>query len=332
MFRFLALLLLSLTLAACRGGGQTQPGPSVVTPSSSANVAEEPGATSAAGPTVAGAIVRIGVSTGTLRYGGIERSYRVFVPRAVSAGEALPLVVGLHGGLGSGAQFASTTQFEALAESEGFFAVFPDGVGRTWNGGRCCGQAARQDVDDVGFLAALIEQLALELPLDPERVFMTGHSNGAIMAWRFGCERADLVAAIAPVAGSLEVRSCAPVRGVSLLAIHGDADQNHPLEGGRGTRSIAGVDFTSAAESMRLWTEGAGCDSAPVRTPAQGVTTTDAWESCDEGARAILTVIHGADHPWPGGTVLAPEIQGEPSQALNATEVVWGFFESLGAR
>ncbi len=332
MFRLLLpLLLLSISLLACRDNADpsSRGSSSTAAPSATATEAEQPATTGTPAPTVAGAIVPVGVSSGTLEHGGIDRSYRLYVPGAVSGEQPAALVVGLHGGLGSGEQFASNTGFETLAESEGFIAVFPDGVGRTWNGGRCCGQAARQGIDDVGFLAALIEKLAAELPMDRGRVYMTGHSNGAIMAWRFACERADLVAAVAPVAGSLEIPSCPATRGVHLLAIHGDADRNHPLEGGRGERSIAGVDFTSVAESMNTWTQAMACDPEPERVPAQGATTVDGWLNCRDGAEAILTVIHDADHPWPGGTVLVPELQGEPSQAVDATEVVWDFFEAV---
>ena len=239
------------------------------------------------------------------------------------------MVVGLHGGLGSGDQFASNSQFEKTAEAEHFVAVFPDGLRNTWNGGGCCGFASRTKVDDVGFLAALIGDLEKRLPVDPGRVFMTGHSNGAIMALRFGCERADLVKAIAPVAGSLEVPSCNPSRGVSLLAIHGDADQNHPIDGGQGPRSIAGVPFTSMATTLQRWADGMTCSQPPaVRT--DGPLTTSEWSGCRDGAVMRYIVIAGADHPWPGSAPnkLNP-LQGTPSQALDATQTVWDFFASL---
>ncbi|MGH2607656.1 MAG: alpha/beta hydrolase family esterase [Tepidiformaceae bacterium] len=329
MFRLLALLLLALALLACRGEPRPQPITSTATTMPGDAAVGQTTGTAGAVPTVRGGIVRLGAFTGALTHDGTERSYRLFVPRAVMAGEMIPLVVGLHGGLGSGAQFASTTGFEAFAESEGFVAAFPDGVGRTWNGGRCCGQAARQAIDDVGFLAALIEKLADELPIDRERVFMAGHSNGAIMAWRFACERADLVAAIVPVAGSLEIPACTAADGVNLLAIHGDADQNHPIQGGRGARSIAGVDFTSVATSLLIWTSGMGCDNYPSAVVTEGALSTSSFARCRDGVTADSLVIAGADHPWPGSTVLAPQIQGEPSQAIDATLVAWEFFERV---
>jgi polyhydroxybutyrate depolymerase len=234
-------------------------------------------------------------------------------------------VIGLHGGLGSGDQFAENSQFERAAQESGFIAVFPDGVGRTWNGGNCCGRSARDRIDDVGFLAALIEHIAAQLPIDRSRVFMTGHSNGGILSFRFGCERPDLVAAVASVAGSLEIPDCEPAQGVDLLSIHGDADQSHPFDGGQGPRSIAGVDFVSQARSLELWTKGMGCTAKAGPQPS-GETTLITWTGCQDGAEARLLVVHGADHPWPGGVGSRPAAQERTSDTIDATAVITEFF------
>jgi polyhydroxybutyrate depolymerase len=240
------------------------------------------------------------------------------------------MVVALHGGLGSADQFADNSRFEDLAEAEGFIVVFPDGVDRTWNAGACCGPAVRKGIDDVGFLAALIEHLGGTLPVNRERVFVTGHSNGAMMTFRFACERSDVVAAAAPVAGSLEIPVCSPPgRGVDLFVIHGDSDRNHPLEGGEGTRSISGVSYVSMENSLRRWTTGFGCTGAPSTT-VEGALTTTTWSGCSGGTTASLVVIAGADHPWPGGKAPArtTSLQGVASQELDATRAVWEFFAS----
>lgn len=272
---------------------------------------------------------RTGTTTGTIRHDGLERSYRLYVPSGAKADADLAMVVALHGGLGSADQFADNSQFEGLAEDSGFVVVFPNGVDRTWNAGACCGPAARKGIDDVGFLAALIEHLGATLPVNRERVLVTGHSNGAMMAFRFACERSDVVAAAAPVAGSLEIPVCSPARGVDLLAIHGDSDRNHPLEGGEGTRSISGVSYVSMEESMRRWTKGLGCTGAPSTT-VEGALTTTTWSGCAGGTTASLVVIAGADHPWPGGEMPArtTALQGVASQELDATRAVWEFFAS----
>ena len=177
LFGIAIAVLFALALFGCdRGGSRDVP------------KVDQPTALAA---TTTGRAIPHGVSHGTLEFAGLERSYRLFVPSGVSDPGQAPLVVALHGGLGSGDQFATASNFETLAETEGFIVVFPDGADRTWNAGTCCGQAVSKDTDDVGFLAALIDQLKADLPVDPASVFMTGHSNGAMMAFRFGCERAE---------------------------------------------------------------------------------------------------------------------------------------------
>lgn len=321
------LILVLLLAAALAATGCNRRGDPTPTPTTTQPETPTPAATPTTAPTGDPAALERGVSTGTLEHGGRARTYRLVVPSGAVPAGGWPLVVGLHGGLGSGEQFARNSRFEAAAEDANFVAVFPDGVSRTWNGGGCCGAAARDNVDDVGFLAALIESLQATLPLDPARTFMTGHSNGGIMAFRFGCERPELVRAIGSVAGSLETGECAGGAPVDLLAIHGDSDQNHPLEGGQGPRSIAGVPFTSQADSLALWVEGFGCGREP-ETSTEGALTRTTWSGCEGGTTATLLVIAGADHPWPGSEPprIALPNQGVPSDKLDATAALVEFF------
>ncbi|MGE0597894.1 MAG: PHB depolymerase family esterase [Dehalococcoidia bacterium] len=321
------LMLVAIGLVAC-GRSSPDRSPTAEAPATTTIATTVAASPNPSAPAKTATSITHGVSHGTIEFAGIERSYRLFVPSGVEATEPAPLVVALHGGLGSGDQFAGASNFETLAESEGFIVVFPDGLDRTWNAGTCCGQSVRKNTDDVGFLANLIDQLEATLPVDPERVFMTGHSNGAMMAFRFGCERADMVKAIAPVAGSIEIPSCQPSRGVSLIAIHGDADQNHPIDGGEGPRSIAGVSYRSMHDTLDMWTAAMNCESEPDHRTAGALTST-VWVDCRDNTRATYMVIAGADHPWPGGVAGSPALSGTPSQALDATLAVWSFFKTL---
>jgi polyhydroxybutyrate depolymerase len=160
-------------------------------------------------------VAPLGATHASLRFGGVTRTYRLYVPDAPGP---MALVVALHGGLGSGDQLAETTQFEPLADREHFVVVFPDGVGATWNAGTCCGTAVTRKVDDVAFLVALVDEIARTVSIDRTRVFAVGHSNGAMMAFRLGCEAGNVFAAVVAVAGSLEIDRCAPTRPVALLA------------------------------------------------------------------------------------------------------------------
>ncbi len=314
LFATAIIALLALALVGCDRGG-SRDAPKVEQPTSLA-------------ATATGRAIPHGVSHGTLEFAGLERSYRLFVPSGVTESGQTSLVVALHGGLGSGDQFAGASNFETLAETEGFIVVFPDGADRTWNAGTCCGQSVRKETDDVGFLATLIGELKADLPVDPSKVYMTGHSNGAMMAFRFGCERAEMVKAIAPVAGSVEIPSCEPSQGVSLLAIHGDADQNHPIDGGTGTRSISGVSYRSMDDTLAMWTTAMRCGPAPAHQTAGALTTT-VWVDCADRSRTTYMVVADADHPWPGGVAGSALLSGQPSTALDATLAVWTFFKTL---
>ncbi|MGA0878030.1 MAG: alpha/beta hydrolase family esterase [Ilumatobacteraceae bacterium] len=197
---------------------------------------------------------------------GSRRHFRLYVPTTLRVGESAPLLIALHGGLGSSEQFAANSGFDELAEANGFIVVYPDGIAasdrpglQTWNGGYCCGPAARRDVDDVGFVQVLIDLLKERFNIDTERIFATGHSNGAIMAYRLACELSDVIVAIGVQAGSLGVDGCQPEKPVSVLHIHGLADANHPIDGGMGT-GVSGVEFRSGRLSVAALAEANECD------------------------------------------------------------------------
>ncbi|HEY5625090.1 MAG TPA: PHB depolymerase family esterase, partial [Dehalococcoidia bacterium] len=212
--------------------------------------------------------------TATITIGGRQRTWLLYVPSTLP-GSPAPLVIGLHGGFGSGEQFERTARFNEQAEDGGFLAAYPDGTGGfpTWNGGRCCGYAVRENVVDVGFIEAMVDAISAEYSVDSARVYATGHSNGAIMALRLACE-SDRFRAVGAVAGSLEVSQCNPPHPVSTLLIHGDADESHPLEGGQGPQSVSDVDFTSVADSMAVLAPAMGCSGGSQDNVSGAVTTT----------------------------------------------------------
>ncbi len=172
-----------------------------------------------------------------LEHGGRSRHYVLHVPRI--AGPTVPtldastssapraLVVSLHGGGGHAEGVANQTGFSALADREGFVVVYPDGVDKGWNDGRAGvpSTAVKENVDDVGFLTAVLDDVARRVSIDPGRVFVNGISNGAFMSARFACERSSRVAAIGLVAGSMGpelLASCKLSRPVSVIAFLGD--------------------------------------------------------------------------------------------------------------
>lgn len=240
---------------------------------------------------------------------GRTRSYHLYVPSALQPGP-MPLLIALHGGTGWGAQFQRNSGFDELAEANGFLVVFPDGVGigdnadqfRTWNGGYCCGTAVKQDVDDVGFIAALIDAIVGEYDVDTSQIFAAGHSNGGIMSYRLACELSDRIVAIGLQAGSLGIDECEPSQPVSVLHLHGTADMNHPIDGGVGPNGISGTDFRSAAYSVETAAAAMGCAAEPAA--ATDATNPDlaitSWTQCSNGVEVRLVAVTGASHSWMG--------------------------------
>ncbi len=137
----------------------------------------------------------------TLDVDGAGRSYRLYKP--VGLPSSAPLVVMLHGGFGSAKQAERSYGWDELADSEKFLVAYPDGYHRAWNanGGGCCGRPAREGVDDIGFVRAVVADIANNVSIDPARVYVTGMSNGAIMSYTLACNT-SIFAAIGVVSGT----------------------------------------------------------------------------------------------------------------------------------
>jgi len=136
----------------------------------------------------------------------------------------------LHGAGGNAEYAQRMAGFTRKADSDGFIVAYPNGTGKlrrrqlTWNAGDCCGDAWEYGVDDVAFFPALTARLKAELKVDPLRVYAAGFDNGGMMAQRLACDLSDKVAAAASVAGALPP-ACRPAQPVSVMLIHGTADQ-----------------------------------------------------------------------------------------------------------
>jgi len=263
------------------------------------------------------------ITTDKLSFGGISRSYRLYVPSSLDPAKPAPLVVVLHGGFGRGAGAVVQGSWDDVAEQHGFVTVAPDGIGRSWNAGICCGSAQRRGIDDVGFVVALLDRLGRDHRIDKARVYASGISNGGLMAYRLACEAADRFAAIAPVAATLPV-DCKPSHPVSVIHVHGLADQNIPFTGGGGAKGVAKVDWPPARAGLERWAQLDGCSATPTTTNAGPVTTTS-WTGCVDGTAIQLITIEGGGHSWPGGQRMS-RLLDPPSEALDATSTIWDFF------
>lgn len=152
----------------------------------------------------------------------------------------LAVILNFHGGGGHGANEQEYSLMDRLADREAFLAVYPNGSGRfgkrllSWNAGTCCGYAAINKIDDVGFARALIDKLAEVLPIDRRRIYATGLSNGGMMAHRLAAEAGDLIAAVVPVAGGMVLPAIKSARPVPVMHIHSVDDPRALYNGGLG--------------------------------------------------------------------------------------------------
>lgn len=268
-------------------------------------------------------------------FGGLVRTYELHVPAGVEHPSAL--VVNLHAAGATGRDQAALTHYDAVADAHGFVTVHPDGIDFSWADGRGASMPDRQGVDDVGFIAALVGTLVAEYGIDPGRVFATGLSAGAFMANRLACDRADLFAAIAPVAGTLGTNvGCSPSRPVSVLATHGTADPIVPYDGGGMTGRGGASDVVAAPAMVQRWQQIDRCPGTPSQDvlPGNGdgtATTGLTYSPCAAGSAVEFMRIDGGGHTWPGAPPILPVQEvGAASHTFDASEASWQFFNAHG--
>ena len=277
----------------------------------------------------------------------LKRTYNIHFPISYDKSVKLPLVIALHGRGGKGKSMILITRkgFNTLADKEGFIMVYPDGIERNWNDGRmdeeANDRAHKENIDDVGFISSLIDSMIKQYGANPKQVYITGISNGAIMAYRLACELSHKIAAISPVAGNIPyllVHECSPIRHVSVLAINNVNDPLVPYEGGNiytGVRKLNLGKVISTDETIGFWVNRNQCSALPVvteepdRSPKDGTSVMSKKYTNDiDGTEVILYTVFGGGHTWPGGFQYLPRrIIGKTSRDINANEIIWSFFK-----
>jgi polyhydroxybutyrate depolymerase len=281
--------------------------------------------------------------SGAIYLGDLPRTYRLYLPSGPAPTAPRPLVIVLHGGGSNGEDIERMTRrgFNTLADKEGFVVVYPDGIENRWNDGRKTEKyrTHRENIDDVGFISALIDYLAKDYHLDKSRVYATGFSNGGMMANRLGCKLTGKIAGIAPVAGNLPcdlMPCCSPSRPISVLQISGTKDPMIPWGGGEAGFLWAHFGrLLSVAESIKFWVDNDHCSPTPVvtelpdRDPDDGTRVRrELYGGGRDSSEVILYAVEGGGHAWPGGEQFLPQlIVGKTSRDLNACEVIWEFFK-----
>ena len=270
-----------------------------------------------------------------IKFGGRDRFAVVHVPKSYQPGKPTPLVLVFHGGGGFPEVIRYQSQMDKVSDREGFIAAYPAGSGvlrnalLTFNAGTCCGWALGHRIDDVGFVNALLDELEKQYSIDPDRVYSTGLSNGAMLSYRLACELSDRIAAIAPVAATIGVSGCKPKRPVSVIHFHGLQDHNAMFNGGKGPKSISQTDMKSVPETIEMWVKLNGCPPTPTEE-TRGEATRLAYGPGRDGSEVVLWKLADGGHTWPGGEITRLENWyglGKVNRDISASDLMWEFFK-----
>jgi polyhydroxybutyrate depolymerase len=261
------------------------------------------------------------------------RTYLMYIPSSYDESEPVSLVLVLHGGPNTARNSSERFGVSELAEEEGFIVVYPNGVcklpfRRTWNMGFGFWSAYYLNVDDVGFIKKLIEKMQNNYNIDPDRIFIAGHSAGAMMTYRLAAELSDIVAAIASNGGAIGGHITnnplwqipEPSNPVSVAEFHGKLDYAVPYDGGWNQEKT--VFYLSVNDSMSFWVEQNGCDIEPDTNTSENVTI-DKYGGGAAGTEVWIYTVHNKGHIWFGG----PSWE-DPDPVISTTDEMWEFFKT----
>jgi polyhydroxybutyrate depolymerase len=350
-----AVLLLPLVCLACGGGPETPPGwqgtpsdagrPDALDLNSAYPTADpDPDAGSAGSPTFGDAGAPPGPFACAPAKGGakgdrilaltskgLPRTSLLHVPQGYAPSTGAMLVLSFHGFAMDAPTQQLISRMNKASDAKGFVVAYPQGVVRSWNAGDCCGTAWTDSVDDVAFVDDLLAKIEAEYCIDPKRVYATGFSNGGFLSHRLGCERANVFAAIAPVAGvmGMDPKRCNPSRPMPVIDFHGSSDPVVPYNGGMPFLPVIDlgvVDFRSVGDTLAAWKQKNACLGSPQTIYAKGDATCTRVDGCAQGADVVHCRIDGGGHTWPGGVPIP--LAGKTSTDISATDTMIGFFEA----
>ena len=268
---------------------------------------------------------------GSFMFGGEKRKFRIYLPENYDKNELHPVVIALHGRLGKGRQMEKSSLFNPIADENDVIMVYPDGYKKSWNDGRGEGPAADDNIDDVGFINALINLIIGDYGVDDSRVYVCGMSNGGFMSMRLAHELNDRIAAFGSVTGSLGTNYNGVLdQPVPVMLIAGTEDPLVPYTGGE----VADSDTYSIGfeDLLDYYATNNSCITLDVQQLPQvnddGVNT-EKWvySDCDNNAKCILFKNIGAGHTWPSGnSSLSENTVGKESSEIDASRELMNFF------
>jgi polyhydroxybutyrate depolymerase len=265
----------------------------------------------------------------SILFEGRWRTYLTHLPTGYNTSGKYPLVLAFHGGSPLGYQ---SIQFQSKltqkSDSAGFIVVYPEGVkvagNRTWNAGGCCAPATTLNINDVGFVNALLNNLISKNSIDTARVYATGFSNGALLCYRLATQLTYRFAAIAPVAGDLVYYPWNPTRAIPIISFHSYKDQNVKYFGGI-TTGATGTWFPPQDSVFNIISTNYKC-SIKKDTLFHNALTYDHFKYSNCNCNAVIEqyVSYDGEHSWPGGLASGGTTV---SNQFSATYLMWQFFQ-----
>jgi len=236
----------------------------------------------------------------TLTHGGLERTYRIYDPKG---GGKKSLIIGFHALGGSSRRFSFYTGLHNVTD-ENTIVVYPDavpsnrkGLKAGWNSTYCCGTGFVNNIDDMGFILALIERLIQDYDIDQSKIFLTGFSNGATMSQYLATEHPEKFAGVAAISGSVgvEKKVLEPSTAIPILLVHGTRDASIPFKGG-----VAGdddfFDWLDFGTTVNTWKNVNGCSQETKIIEQSHAREIIDYEGCASRVRSVIYPNLG--HQW----------------------------------
>ena len=263
-------------------------------------------------------------TNGSLVSSGRKREYLLHVPPSYDRARPTALVISMHGAALWPAAQMKTTQWNKVADEQGFIVVYPSGTGFP----RIFPMEGAALAADVKFVSDLIDTLEAGYNIDPTRIYADGFSNGGGMAFALSCTLSDRIAAVGMVAGAqlLPWSWCTDSRPVPMIAFHGTADPIVPYDGGTTWKSPTREPFPGVRKWTASWAARNRCRAEPVESTVASHVSRLEYTKCSGDATVVLYTIAGGGHSWPGGRPIAEWWVGPTSREVDATGVMWAFF------
>ena len=346
--RVVSVLVATTIFAACSGTSHPAADPAPVSSTSAA-----PSTTTTLPPASKPLAARAAAYPFTIESGGRTRDYRLHVPPAAATGKPLPLVLNLHGATQNATLQEAQSGMDASSDRDGYLVAYPNGTRFAkdltpdpiagdaqygFDAGACCGDPSAQHVDDVDFLRAVISDVAAHTPVDRRRVYVTGMSNGGMMAYAMAAGAATDIAAIASVAGQVEQPAIHPARPVPTLEFHSVDD---PIAKWEGVPNPDPKQQFSVMQGVTQWVKADGCADTPHSDApiigsgaSAGLTATlVTYRGCRANTEVALWRLTGSGHVWPGApfntgprSTWILDGVGRGTKLVDANEVMWRFF------